>query len=81
MDAQTIAFGDDGIKVVVSLPYPLSCWYRRCCAIHLWEISNVYGNDDFEISPPHLYLYLVLNSKQEDGNKIMALLVLRTREP
>ena len=39
----------------------------------------MYGNDNLERSPPHLYSYLVLNSKQQDGNKIMALLVLRTR--
>ena len=39
----------------------------------------MYGNDYLERSPPYLYLYLVLNSKQKDGNKIMALLVLRTR--
>ena len=25
------------------------------------EISNMYDNDDLEGSPPHLYLYLVLN--------------------
>jgi len=71
----------DGRLTLVSLPFPLSCWCRRCCEIHLWDISKVYGNDNLERSPPHLYLYLVLYSNKMVETKIVALPVLRTREP
>ena len=41
----------------------------------------MYGNDGLERSPPHLNLYLVLHSKTKKyANKLMALLILRTRE-
>ena len=33
-----------------------------------------------ERSLPHLFLYLVLIQKQKYGNKLMAVLVIRTRE-
>jgi len=36
--------------------------------------------ESFERSPPHLFLYLVLIQRQKYGNKLTALLVLRTRE-
>ena len=73
--AQTIVVEEDGDQgngdpakppggrlTLVSFPCPLSSCCRRCCAIHLWEISNVYDNDGLERSPRHLYLYLVLYS-------------------
>jgi len=40
----------------------------------------VYMHESSERSPPHLFLYLVLIQKQKDGNKLIALPVLRTRE-
>jgi hypothetical protein len=30
-----------GRLILVSLSYPLLCWRSRCCAIILWEISNL----------------------------------------
>ena len=39
----------------------------------------MWGIDELTRSPPHLCLYLVLYSTS--GNEIVALLVLRTREP
>ena len=40
----------------------------------------MYMHESSERSPPHLFLYLVLIQKQKDGNKLIALPVLRTRE-
>jgi len=40
----------------------------------------VYMHECSERSPPHLFLYLVLIQKQKYGNKLIALLILRTRE-
>ena len=37
-----------GRLTLVSLPCP---YCRQCCAIHLWEILNMYGNDGLERSP------------------------------
>ena len=80
---KAIAFEDDGDQGngdsakplggwlnLVSMPCLLSCWCRRCCAMHLWEISNVYDNDDFERSPTHLYLVLYSTRwwKQNNGS-------------
>ena len=42
--------------------------------------SQVYMHESSERSPPHLFLYLVLIQKQKHENKLIALLVLRTRE-
>ena len=47
-----------GRLTLVSLPGPWSYLCGRCCAIYMWEISNMYGNDYLENSPPHLYLVL-----------------------
>jgi hypothetical protein len=77
--AQTIALEEDGGRdgpvvirpnhrggrlTPVLSPCPLSCWRSRCCVIPLWEILSVYGNDEFEGSPIHLCLYLVLYSNK-----------------
>ena len=40
----------------------------------------MYMHESSERSPPHFFLYLVLIQKQKDGNKLIALLVLRTKE-
>ena len=45
----------------------------------LWEISSVYALKFREISLT-LFLVLVLIQKQKNGNKLIALPVLRTRE-
>ena len=60
-----------------------TCWERdleRVCIWWFWEISNEFAFDDFEISPPHLFLYLFLFKRKTKVETKRTLPILNTGE-